>query len=93
MTPALKRIDKCSACGAPIVWASTSNGGRMPVDVGATPDGNVLLLATIDHRWVAIVVGKAEAKAQAGPRERHTSHFATCPKAAVFRKPRGTAKR
>lgn len=94
MGPDLKRIDKCSACDAPIVWASTSAGGKMPVDAEPTPDGNLLLLATVDRRWVAIVIGKATR--QAGTRavmgERHTSHFATCTDPERFRKPRGARK-
>lgn len=92
--PDLKRIESCTACGAPIVWASTSNGAMMPVDAEATPDGNLLLLSTVDRKWVAIVIGKATREApQAAPRERHKSHFATCTDPKRFRKPRGTSKR
>lgn len=56
----------------------------MPVDAVATHDGNVLLLPTIDHRFIAIVCGKEEAEVKSA--ERYKSHFATCPAAASFRR-------
>ena len=81
----LRKIDKCRACSAPIVWATTSAGKSMPVDAEPSPDGNVLLFATVDRKWIAIVMGKGEA-AKSAARERFTSHFANCPSAESFRR-------
>lgn len=81
----LRKIDKCGACQAPIVWAQTSTGKLMPVDAVPVSDGNVLLLPTVDHKFVAMVVGKEEAASSAAV-ERYKSHFATCPSAASYRR-------
>ena len=81
----LRKIEKCRACQAAIVWATTSTGKAMPVDAAPSPDGNVLLLPTVDHKFVAVVVGKEEAEKSAAV-ERYKSHFATCPSAASFRR-------
>jgi len=81
----LRRIDKCKACGSPIIWTQTSTGKAMPVDASPVPTGNVLLFPTIDRKWLAMVVSADEAKAT--PHERYVSHFATCPAAARFRRP------
>ena len=95
MGPELRRIDKCGGCGAPIIWAtSAATGGRMPVDAEPSPKGNLLLVLTIDRKWVAIVMGQATREAgQSKPGERHTSHFATCPHASRYRKPVKTGGR
>lgn len=87
MTPDLKRIESCRACGAAIFWTQTSTGKAMPVDASPSMLGNVLVFPTVDRKFVAVVLGAAEAKEHT-IRDRHTSHFATCPKAAVFRKPK-----
>lgn len=34
---------ECASCGAPITWAITPAGKRMPVDAEPTPNGNVEL--------------------------------------------------
>ncbi len=81
----LRRINKCTACHAPIVWATTSTGKAMPVDAEPTENGNLFLMPTVDRRWLAIVLGKVDGAT--APRERYTSHFATCTEAARFRKP------
>lgn len=75
----------CKGCGAPIVWAVTSEGKRIPVDVRPPvyavteePDGSVR----------AVRVAREGVKFG-------VSHFATCPKASDFskggkKKPDGT---
>lgn len=81
MTP-LRKIDRCRACQAPIVWAQTSSSGRaMPVDAEPSPDGTFALVHTTKGKWIAVHVGKPVQN-----EERHTSHFAKCPAAASFRK-------
>jgi hypothetical protein len=81
----LRKIEMCRACQAPIVWATTSAGKNMPVDAEPSDDGNVLLFPTVDHKVIAIAMGKREAT-MSKAKERYKSHFATCPSAASFRK-------
>lgn len=82
----LRKVVKCTGCERPIVWAQTSNGKSMPVDAVPTKDGNVLLFDTADPgRLFAMVLAKPELEARPEV-ERFTSHFATCPEAARFRK-------
>jgi hypothetical protein len=74
---------RCNSCGAPILWAITSTGKRMPVDAEPSPVGNVLL----------IVRSGEEPRAEVVPRGTKSnllrvSHFATCPNSAKHRKPR-----
>lgn len=68
----------CKSCGAEIEWVEGERTGKpMPLDVGAKPDGNLV-----------VVNGKARAfTAEDGKlhRERRTSHFATCPDAKEWR--------
>lgn len=77
----------CRSCGAAIVWAKTTNGKAMPVDLMPTDDGNIVLLDDGNERGeqTALVVKSGEEHPSV---ERHKSHFATCPKAASHRKPR-----
>lgn len=68
----------CRSCHAPILWAITDNGRRMPVDVGQVDGGNVLLTQGPDGGHLATVI-------KADGRRAWTSHFATCPQAAWHR--------
>lgn len=75
----------CDGCGAPIIWATTVRGEKMPVDAGPAPDGNVVL---------RMVGGRPHAEVVSNParlfgKTARKSHFATCPKAGTFRRPRG----
>ncbi len=81
----LRKIEKCKACEAPIMWAQTSAGKNMPVDAEPVGNGNVVLFPTAAKKLLAIVMSKTEADAWPG-RERYVSHFATCAAAASFRK-------
>lgn len=65
--------EACSSCGAPIEWARTTKGARIPLDPEPSEAGNIRLEA-----GVAIIVGKGQ-----GDR---ISHFATCRDAAKFRR-------
>ena len=82
----------CTACGAPMRWAYTENGKRIPLDI----DPNTGELATVNNGNLALtgedrtVAGQtlpvvAYVKAGTGP---HITHFATCPAADRFRKTR-----
>ena len=81
-------IFNCRACGAPMIFIKTERGKSMPCDAESqwyleTPDGEPFVM--IDgtyHRGV--VIAEKDPKARAG----YVSHFATCPMADQFRKPR-----
>lgn len=71
---------KCRACDAPMLWAVTAAGKRMPLDPRPAPNGNVFFRA--DGR-VGVVgsaalrrMRAAEAGALAG--DMYVAHFATC---------------
>lgn len=78
-------LDKCKACGAPIFWALTRAGKRMPVDAEETADGNVWLAQT--ERGLSAFF-PAEGVDMGPGATRHKSHFATCSSASRFRKAR-----
>jgi hypothetical protein len=66
---------RCRSCNAPIEWAHTAKGHRIPLDVVAGPAPNLI----VDEH------GVAHYAATGGT---HTSHFATCPDATQHRQPR-----
>ena len=66
-------VTTCRSCGAPIEWAVSPAGKRLPLDVAFGP-GNLLL----DQHGVARVVRDGE-----GTRR---SHFASCPNAGQHRR-------
>jgi hypothetical protein len=70
---------KCQSCGAPIRWAKTTTGRRMPLDAQPVSNGNVVLT---DGGTLA--VPRNDELHSGSPRYR--SHFATCPDAAKHRK-------
>jgi hypothetical protein len=71
--------NRCRACGAEIMFATTPSGKQMPLDVEPCEDGNVFLADGIAH-----VVGKGNEGTVAMPL--YKSHFATCNDPARFRK-------
>jgi hypothetical protein len=66
--------DTCRSCGAPIEWAVTTRGKRIPLDPGTHPDGNIDLVDGIAYITGQIAV----------PTRRRRSH--TCPNADQHRK-------
>lgn len=69
-------MTRCRSCGAPIVWAVTAAGKRMPLDaepVYAIGSGVV----SLNGDEVAVVER---------PRPLYVSHFATCPNADQHRR-------
>jgi hypothetical protein len=88
----------CATCKAPVLWVSTEQGKRMPVDAERTERGNIVL----SHRGlgeppVAVLLraeqieqlrSEHERSPQPGPLRLFTSHFAHCPNAAEHRDPR-----
>jgi len=70
-------ISECRSCGAPVYWAVTNTGRRMPVDSRPHPDGNLLLVEEKGELRVYV-------RANDGPRYR--PHFATCPHSKEWRR-------
>lgn len=86
-TPQLRRIDKCKSCSAAIVWAKTSAGKLIPIDAAPAADGNIRLWkGPSTGEWLALYRPKPP---QGEPL--YKSHFATCPDAQKFRRPRAKA--
>lgn len=90
----------CTSCGAPILWAVTETGKRIPVDREPVAGGN-LRLATVERDAdgkvtvcdisppTARVVGATIDLFDPGDNgERWMPHHATCPQANEWRKPR-----
>lgn len=86
----------CSSCSAPIVWTTTENGKRMPVDAEPVPAGTILLRhLEVGKPPVAHVTTRAE-RAQLDEQLKHrdptatlllfVSHFASCPNAETHRR-------
>jgi hypothetical protein len=69
--------DRCRSCDAPIVWALTEKGARMPLDAEPTPAGSLVLVDGIARRPQ---IGEDV------PYLQYVSHFATCPNADRHRK-------
>lgn len=83
-------MNACISCGAPIAWAMTDSGARMPLDVPSTDTGNVAA-----HRDESGVLRARVLPADVAP-ARHerltTSHFASCPNAAEHRRRRAAPR-
>lgn len=78
-------MNRCRSCHAPIVWARTITGRRIPLDLEPATDGNVRL-GLIGGEEVALVLtgGELAAAQIAGPVYR--THFQSCPNAAKHRR-------
>lgn len=78
---------RCKSCGAPILWAITEAGKRMPLDYDEHEGGNVFLFKPKPGN-------KEPFRCRIGRQEdptpqfttRHFSHFATCPNASDHRR-------
>ena len=70
----------CRSCEAPIIWADTQSGRKMPLDEQPTPAGNMVYV-----NGIARTV-RYEDRRLARPT--YTSHFATCPNADTHRRAR-----
>lgn len=77
----------CRSCGAPITWAATATGKRMPVDRDPHPDGNVVLRPRErGEGLLATVIGAADRASVGRAHQLHRPHFATCPQASEHRR-------
>lgn len=69
-------MSSCRSCGAPLLWAETKGGKRIPLDVEPSIKGN-LELSGSSVRYVTPDVNASPL--------RYLSHFVTCPGAASHR--------
>jgi hypothetical protein len=76
-------MSACRSCGAPVLWAVTAEGKRMPVDAEPAPAGNLIVDQTA-RPWTVRVVPPDDLLI--GDPPRYLSHFATCPHANEHRK-------
>ena len=82
-------ITSCRACGAPIGFIKTKAGKTVPVDEKSLnflpdPEGNELFVLVDGSTQRGTRVAEESNSSQIG----FISHFATCPEADKFRKPR-----
>ena len=81
------RTSLCKGCGRKIGWIETVNGKAMPVDpkmilYWQNPQGIAAVVAPNGEVVKADLTGPDDAATGLG----YTSHFATCPAAAGFRR-------
>lgn len=79
------------ACRAPVIWAETASGKRMPLDPTPSNDGNVVVFAAYDSDGAPflrcnVLRHTQLSGARAAGQTLRTSHFKTCPDAARHRK-------
>jgi hypothetical protein len=80
-----RQVRQCRSCRAPIVWSTTMNDKKMPMDAVPVEDGGWRF---VDGKVRKIVSGGEEM----GPDElRYTAHWETCPDARQWRKPHEVA--
>lgn len=70
----------CRSCGAPIIFAVTAKGRRMPLDLVRVPEGNIEVDIGDAGSLLASVVPSGSAPTL------YKSHFATCPNAKKHRR-------
>lgn len=89
--PIAAEVKSCGSCGARIVWARSSRGKPMPVDVEPCVDGNVVLMREGDpdgptaERGELRVVVLGPLDVLTAEQALRKAHFATCPQADQWR--------
>lgn len=77
----------CKSCRAPILWAHTPAGARMPLDAEPVKDGNIQLGFVGGEEMAIVLTNPADiAGCQVDGIPLYVSHFATCPNAAAHRR-------
>jgi hypothetical protein len=81
-------LGRCTGrgCGAPIWWAVTVGGRRIPIDPDPDPAGTIVPVLIDGARRVQVLTG-AELPAQG---RAYVPHWATCQDSAAFRRRRTT---
>lgn len=77
--------DVCRSCRAPIVWAVTADGKRMPLDAVPAADGN-LAARRMPDGTLQVRVLTADLPDVADSERPAISHFASCPDADRHRR-------
>lgn len=76
----------CRSCGAEIFFAHTANGKMMPLEIGPTGEGNVVVNFDGPEPVVERVYGEQQRhEALAAGAELYLPHFAPCQDAALWR--------
>jgi hypothetical protein len=78
-------MSACRSCGAPVLWAVTDGGRRMPVDRDPAPAGNLVIADRHPDGTPHMTVVDPEQLLLGDP-PRYLSHFVTCPHANEHRK-------
>jgi hypothetical protein len=99
---------RCRSCNAPILWARTPKGRRIPIDIARREDGRIVLVHDqVREPPLAKVVDDAELEQlrrdhasrvrsgieEPGPLRLFVVHFASCPDAREHRRPKKAAAR
>lgn len=80
--------ETCRSCRAPVLWADTTGGERMPIDAKPTAAGNVLIHISEEQppRLIAGVLTRGQVNgARSDGKTLYRSHFASCPHAHEHR--------
>lgn len=80
----------CRSCEAPITWATTVKGRKMPLDPEPVDDGNVWVTRVAEDGTPLVAVALNAESVPELVRVRYVSHFVTCPDRDDWRKPRAT---
>ena len=78
-----RNYGECRGCKAPVIWAWTERGKKMPVDVDVVSEGPRFLLTVRTGQLIAAYVDRHDQRSSIFG---HTSHFATCPQADKHRR-------
>jgi hypothetical protein len=81
-------VKMCSSCAAPIIWAETKRGSRIPIDAQPVDGGDLVLRRQRgDEALLALHAAVNVESFDPRPGERrYVSHFATCPDADQHRR-------
>jgi hypothetical protein len=77
-------LPRCHSCGAPIFWATTRKGARLPIDSAPRADGNLELDRDGIAAYVTPATSTDDQARLNGPR--YVTHFTTCPHAQEWRR-------
>jgi len=78
---------RCRSCSAPIFFAKTRTGKNVPIDWTPRVDGNLPVICVDGLAWILDKDEPDQANA-----DHFVSHFATCPQAKKWRKPKQDRK-
>lgn len=92
------RVEQCRSCRAPLLWAVTTAGAKMPLDANPViragePAGlYVLVKATTDGAPLAVAVSAVSGLAGIEQAATYLTHYATCPDAGRYRRRKPAAE-